>query len=86
MELGRFDGLVSTAASVTGNLPGPNDRLTQLNALFAKNKLTQEDMIALSGNNIEMGHLYLWLSLFRLFSILFIGFTTKTKDCNFDLV
>ncbi|EOA12419.1 hypothetical protein CARUB_v10027970mg [Capsella rubella] len=48
VELGRFDGLVSTAASVTGNLPGPNDKVTQLNKLFAKNKLTQEDMIALS--------------------------------------
>ncbi|XP_010444652.1 PREDICTED: peroxidase 73 [Camelina sativa] len=48
VELGRFDGLVSTAASVTGNLPGPNDKVTELNKLFAKNKLTQEDMIALS--------------------------------------
>lgn len=51
MELGRFDGLVSTAASVNGNLPGPNFKVTELNALFAKNKLTQEDMIALSGND-----------------------------------
>ncbi|CAH2043228.1 unnamed protein product [Thlaspi arvense] len=48
VELGRRDGLVSTAASVNGNLPGPNDKVTQLNNLFAKNKLTQEDMIALS--------------------------------------
>ncbi|KFK28390.1 hypothetical protein AALP_AA8G508800 [Arabis alpina] len=48
VELGRFDGLVSTAASVNGNLPGPNDNVNKLNALFAKNKLTQEDMIALS--------------------------------------
>ncbi|CAH8280988.1 unnamed protein product [Arabidopsis lyrata] len=48
VELGRFDGLVSTAASVNGNLPGPNFKVTELNALFAKNKLTQEDMIALS--------------------------------------
>ncbi|XP_019094499.1 PREDICTED: peroxidase 73-like isoform X2 [Camelina sativa] len=48
VELGRFDGLVSTAASVTGNLPGPNDKVTELNKLFAKNKLSQEDMIALS--------------------------------------
>ncbi|KAL1196489.1 Peroxidase 73 [Cardamine amara subsp. amara] len=49
VELGRFDGLVSTAASVNGNLPGPNDKVDKLNALFAKNKLTQADMIALSG-------------------------------------
>ncbi|CAA0412675.1 Peroxidase 35 [Arabidopsis thaliana] len=48
VELGRFDGLVSTAASVNGNLPGPNNKVTELNKLFAKNKLTQEDMIALS--------------------------------------
>uniref|UniRef100_A0A1J3ILS8 Peroxidase n=1 Tax=Noccaea caerulescens TaxID=107243 RepID=A0A1J3ILS8_NOCCA len=48
VELGRFDGLVSTAESVNGNLPGPNDKVDKLNALFAKNKLTQEDMIALS--------------------------------------
>uniref|UniRef100_A0A1J3EH16 Peroxidase n=1 Tax=Noccaea caerulescens TaxID=107243 RepID=A0A1J3EH16_NOCCA len=48
VELGRFDGLVSTAVSVNGNLPGPNDKVDKLNALFAKNKLTQEDMIALS--------------------------------------
>ncbi|KAJ4878658.1 Peroxidase 73 [Raphanus sativus] len=49
VELGRRDGLVSTAASVNGNLPGPNDNVDKLNKLFAKNKLTQEDMIALSG-------------------------------------
>ena len=54
MELGRRDGLVSTAASVNGNLPGPNDNVDKLNKLFAKNKLTQDDMIALSGiNNIN---------------------------------
>ena len=54
MELGRRDGLESTAASVHGNLPGPNDNVDKLNKLFAKNKLTQEDMIALSGNNINI--------------------------------
>ncbi|CAA0385391.1 unnamed protein product [Arabidopsis thaliana] len=48
VELGRFDGLVSTASSVEGNLPGPSDNVDKLNALFTKNKLTQEDMIALS--------------------------------------
>ncbi|KAG2278137.1 hypothetical protein Bca52824_060692 [Brassica carinata] len=48
VELGRRDGLVSTAASVNGNLPGPNDNVDKLNKLFAKNKLTQDDMIALS--------------------------------------
>ncbi|CAN8264161.1 unnamed protein product [Cochlearia groenlandica] len=48
VELGRRDGLVSTASSVNGNLPGPNDKVDKLNKLFAKNKLTQADMIALS--------------------------------------
>ncbi|CAA7055932.1 unnamed protein product [Microthlaspi erraticum] len=48
VELGRFDGLVSTASSVEGNLPGPSDNVNKLNALFKKNKLTQKDMIALS--------------------------------------
>ncbi|KAG2263507.1 hypothetical protein Bca52824_070586 [Brassica carinata] len=48
VELGRFDGLVSTAFSVEGNLPGPSDNVNKLNALFKKNNLTQEDMIALS--------------------------------------
>nr|AAO45182.1 peroxidase 1 [Artemisia annua] len=49
VELGRLDGLSSTAASVGGNLPKPNQNLDQLNALFAANGLTQADMIALSG-------------------------------------
>ena len=57
MELGRRDGLVSTAASVHGNLPRPNDNVDKLNKLFAKNKLTQEDMIALSGSNINIKYL-----------------------------
>ncbi|CAH8326727.1 unnamed protein product [Eruca vesicaria subsp. sativa] len=48
VELGRFDGLVSTASSVKGNLLGPSDNVNKLNALFMKNNLTQEDMIALS--------------------------------------
>ncbi|KAJ0728691.1 putative peroxidase [Helianthus annuus] len=49
VELGRFDGLSSTAASVGGKLPKPNMNLDQLNAMFAANGLTQADMIALSG-------------------------------------
>ena len=47
--MGRLDGLVSTAASVTGKLPQPTFNLNQLNALFAANGLSQADMIALSG-------------------------------------
>lgn len=49
MELGRRDGLISKASLVAGNLPGPTFNLSQLNAMFAKNGLTQTDMIALSG-------------------------------------
>ncbi|XP_010028113.2 peroxidase 73 [Eucalyptus grandis] len=48
VELGRLDGLSSTAASVNGRLPHPTDNLSQLNALFAANGLSQTDMIALS--------------------------------------
>lgn len=50
VELGRLDGLSSTASSVEGNLPKPSFNLNQLNSNFAKNGLTQTDMIALSGN------------------------------------
>ncbi|KAL0555900.1 hypothetical protein IC582_004402 [Cucumis melo] len=49
VELGRRDGLISKASLVVGNLPGPNFNLSQLNTMFAKNNLTQTDMIALSG-------------------------------------
>lgn len=49
MELGRLDGLTSTAASVEGNLPEPTFNLDQLNDMFATNGLNQTDMIALSG-------------------------------------
>ncbi|GKU94863.1 hypothetical protein SLEP1_g8295 [Rubroshorea leprosula] len=48
VELGRLDGLSSTAASVNGKLPQPFFNLNQLNTLFAANGLTQKDMIALS--------------------------------------
>ncbi|KAL0924819.1 hypothetical protein M5K25_005678 [Dendrobium thyrsiflorum] len=48
VELGRLDGLVSTAASVNGKLPQPTFNLNQLNSLFAANGLSQTDMIALS--------------------------------------
>ncbi|XP_039140992.1 peroxidase 51-like [Dioscorea cayenensis subsp. rotundata] len=49
VELGRLDGLSSTASSVTGKLPQPTFNLDQLNSLFSQNKLSQTDMIALSG-------------------------------------
>ncbi|PWA86724.1 peroxidase 1 [Artemisia annua] len=49
VELGRLDGLSSTAASVNGKLPKANQNLDQLNAIFAANGLNQTEMIALSG-------------------------------------
>ncbi|XP_023635316.1 peroxidase 50 isoform X2 [Capsella rubella] len=49
VELGRLDGLSSTAASVEGNLPHPTAGVNQLTSLFAKNGLSLNDMIALSG-------------------------------------
>ncbi|KAJ8749884.1 hypothetical protein K2173_013799 [Erythroxylum novogranatense] len=51
VELGRRDGLISKSSLVAGNLPEPNFTLPQLNTIFAKNNLTQTDMIALSGGH-----------------------------------
>ncbi|KAL9229822.1 hypothetical protein vseg_005250 [Gypsophila vaccaria] len=48
VELGRRDGLVSSAESVDGKLPKVSYNLTQLTALFASHGLSQPDMIALS--------------------------------------
>lgn len=50
VELGRLDGLSSTASSVNGKLPQPTFNLNQLLSMFAANGLNQTDMIALSGN------------------------------------
>ena len=50
IELGRRDGLVSTATSVEGRLPHPNFNLDQLTSSFASRGLSQKHMIALSGN------------------------------------
>ncbi|KAK7818586.1 peroxidase 55 isoform X1 [Quercus suber] len=49
VELGRRDGLISQASLVAGNLPEPTFNLNQLKTIFAKNNLSQNDMIALSG-------------------------------------
>lgn len=50
VELGRKDGLSSTAASVDGRLPQPNFNLNKLTSMFAQHGLSQNDMITLSGN------------------------------------
>ncbi|KAK4767496.1 hypothetical protein SAY86_015246 [Trapa natans] len=55
VELGRLDGLSSTATSVNGKLPQPTFNLNQLNALFASHGLTQADMVALSGMTMSQG-------------------------------
>ncbi|RLM84520.1 peroxidase 73-like [Panicum miliaceum] len=49
VELGRLDGLVSKAGSVAGRLPGPDMRVADLAALFARHNFTTLDMVALSG-------------------------------------
>ncbi|KAL9662501.1 hypothetical protein QQ045_027334 [Rhodiola kirilowii] len=49
VELGRRDGLVSSKSHAYGKLPHPDFTLADLNAMFGANKLTQTDMIALSG-------------------------------------
>ncbi|KAL6998759.1 Peroxidase 50 [Sarracenia purpurea var. burkii] len=54
VELGRRDGLSSTAASVNGKLPQPTFNLNKLRVLFASHGLDQTDMIALSGNDTKL--------------------------------
>ncbi|MCL7026957.1 hypothetical protein MKW94_019881 [Papaver nudicaule] len=57
VELGRRDGLKSTAASVNGNLPKPTQNLNQLNAIFRKVGLDQNDLVALSAaHSIGFSH------------------------------
>ncbi|XP_062188326.1 peroxidase 51-like isoform X2 [Phragmites australis] len=57
VELGRLDGLSSTASSVNGKLAPPSFNLDQLTALFATNGLSQADMIALSaGHTVGFAH------------------------------
>ncbi|EER95759.1 peroxidase 51 isoform X4 [Sorghum bicolor] len=57
VELGRLDGLRSTASSVNGRLPAPFFNLDQLNQMFAANGLSQTDMVALSaGHTVGLAH------------------------------
>ncbi|KAI3842033.1 hypothetical protein MKX03_023020, partial [Papaver bracteatum] len=48
VELGRFDGKISTTASVQSNLPSENFNLDQLTTMFASHGLTLTDLVALS--------------------------------------
>ena len=57
VELGRLDGLRSTASSVDGKLAPPSSDLDQLTALFAANGLSRTDMVALSaGHTVGFAH------------------------------
>ncbi|KAJ3706025.1 hypothetical protein LUZ61_009730 [Rhynchospora tenuis] len=57
VELGRFDGLVSSSDNVDNKLPLPTFNLDQLTALFLSNSISQADMIALSAcHTIGFGH------------------------------
>ncbi|KAH9623243.1 hypothetical protein KSS87_004152 [Heliosperma pusillum] len=49
VELGRLDGLVSKASNVQNNLPGPQFDYQKLKAMFSSHKLSDIDMITLSG-------------------------------------
>ena len=49
VPLGRRDGLVSSAADVTGKLPSPVASVATLKAAFSANGLSTEDMVVLSG-------------------------------------
>ncbi|WOK92046.1 peroxidase 65 [Canna indica] len=49
IRLGRKDALVSTAASVVGNLPSPNMTVDQLIGTFAKKGFTVQELVVLSG-------------------------------------
>ena len=50
VELGRYDGRVSTRGSVV--LPHVNFNLDQLNAFFSGLGFSQSEMIALSGKRL----------------------------------
>ncbi|KAG0452049.1 hypothetical protein HPP92_026173 [Vanilla planifolia] len=88
VELGRLDGLVSTAASVGGKLPQPNFNVNQLTSLFASNGLSQTDMIALSGKNTgldRLGHFLFTLLLIVYFIVVqrhTLGFSHCTRFAN----
>ena len=57
MELGRLDGLSSTASSVPGQLPEPNQTMDQLRAVFKAHGLNMSDLVALSAaHSVGLAH------------------------------
>ncbi|KAI3831761.1 hypothetical protein MKX03_002533 [Papaver bracteatum] len=86
VELGRRDGLKSTASSV--NLPSPHQNLDQLNAIFSKVGLNQDDLVALSAaHSIGFSHckhvekrLYKWNSRSKVDPTLNAFYATQLKQ------
>ncbi|CAN6292628.1 unnamed protein product [Urochloa humidicola] len=57
IELGRLDGLNSTASSVPGQLPQPNQTMDQLLAVFKAHGLNMSDLVALSAaHSVGLAH------------------------------
>jgi peroxidase len=57
VELGRLDGLSSSASSVTGQLPHPTHTINQLVAIFRAQGLTMSHMVALSAaHTVGLAH------------------------------
>ncbi|CAL4944534.1 unnamed protein product [Urochloa decumbens] len=57
IELGRLDGLNSTASSVPGQLPQPNQTMNQLLAVFKAHGLNMSDLVALSAaHSVGLAH------------------------------
>ncbi|KAF8709862.1 hypothetical protein HU200_029575 [Digitaria exilis] len=57
IELGRLDGLSSSASSVPGQLPEPNQTMDQLLAVFTAHGLNISDLVALSAaHSVGLAH------------------------------
>ncbi|CAL4927489.1 unnamed protein product [Urochloa decumbens] len=57
IELGRLDGLNSTASSVPGQLPQPNQTMDKLLAIFKAHGLNMSDLVALSAaHSVGLAH------------------------------
>ncbi|XP_051178129.1 peroxidase 51 [Lolium perenne] len=57
VELGRLDGLSSSASSVAGQLPRPTHTINQLIAIFRAHGLTTSHMVALSAaHTVGLAH------------------------------
>ncbi|VAI37089.1 unnamed protein product [Triticum turgidum subsp. durum] len=57
VELGRLDGLSSTASSVAGKLPQPTSTLNQMVAMFRAHGLNMSDIVALSAaHTVGLAH------------------------------